>query len=87
LGSLYIERVELTRAEAVFKRALKIREDKLGRDHSRVAQTLRHMITLYELQERYPSAIQAAQGAWRIAKKMYGEDSNQALNVQLRLGM
>ena len=57
LGSLYIERVELERAQTVFQRALKIREEKLGKDHSRVAQTLRHMITLYELQENFQDAI------------------------------
>lgn len=32
------------------------REEQLGPNHSRVGQTLKHMITLYEMQERFKEA-------------------------------
>jgi hypothetical protein len=81
-----VERVQFDRAEEAFNRALKIRETKLGKDHARVAQTLRHLITLYELQEKIPDAIKAATNCLRITKRINGEDSVQAANVELRLG-
>lgn len=52
LGSLYIERTQYDMAEKYFKQALEIRKKKLGPMHARVAQTLKHMITLYEMQVR-----------------------------------
>ena len=56
LGALYIEMDQYTEADASFGRALRIREDALGPSHARVAQTLKHMINLYELQVG-PSAL------------------------------
>lgn len=52
LGTLYIEQSRFGEAEACFQRALAIRIAKLGPNHSRVGQTLKHLLTLYELQVR-----------------------------------
>jgi hypothetical protein len=37
----------------MFLKALELREKVFGPEHSRVGQTLKHMITLYEMQVRF----------------------------------
>jgi hypothetical protein len=59
-------------AEAYFKRALKIREEQLGPTHSRVGQTLKHMITLYEMQERFKDALECGSRALTISENIFG---------------
>jgi tetratricopeptide (TPR) repeat protein len=60
------------KAEEYFKRALKIREEQLGPTHSRVGQTLKHMITLYEMQERFKDAIECGSRALTISENIFG---------------
>lgn len=60
------------RAEEYFKRALKIREEQLGPSHSRVGQTLKHMITLYEMQEKFKEAIECGTRALTISENIFG---------------
>jgi len=86
LGSVYVERIELEKAESYFARALKIRENKLGQNHSRVAQSLKHLLTLYELQENFVKACECGQKALKIVEKLKGEESIETANVLLRLG-
>lgn len=50
LGALYSELNRFTEAEEVFEKALQIRIEKLGPTHTRVGQTLKHMLTMYEEQ-------------------------------------
>ncbi len=68
LGALYIEMDQYTEADASFGRALRIREEALGPAHARVAQTLKHMINLYELQVGLKSRLRfGGRGAATLA--------------------
>lgn len=50
LGALYTECNRFEDAEKALRKSLEIRQSKLGPNHSRVAQSLKHLLTLYELQ-------------------------------------
>jgi len=86
LGSMYVEQDNFKDAESCFTRALIIREAKLGPEHSRVAQTLRHLVSLYELLEKYDEAIAACQRAAKITEKIFGGSSWEMSGVLFRLG-
>lgn len=50
LGALYSELNRYSEAEEAFEKALQIRIEKLGPTHTRVGQTLKHMLAMYEEQ-------------------------------------
>lgn len=86
MGALCIERVEYIQAEEYLKRALKIREDTLGPSHSRVTQSLKHLLTLMELQERYPEAVKVGNRILANTSKQHGLDSVAYATVLVRIG-
>lgn len=65
---------------------MEIREAKLGKFHSRVAQTLKHLLTLYELQELFDKALEYGKRASSILARIYGPDSVPVANTEVRLG-
>lgn len=73
------------KAEAYFKRALKIREEQLGPTHSRVGQTLKHMLTLYEMQEKFTEALESGTRALAISEKIFGVGSDPPLFFFLQM--
>mmetsp|Transcript_24246 Transcript_24246/g.26929 ORF Transcript_24246/g.26929 Transcript_24246/m.26929 type:complete len:1179 (+) Transcript_24246:885-4421(+) len=85
LGAVHIERTEYAEAEKYLKEALDIRLQSLGKYHSRVAQTYKHFITLYQAQERWKSATDAGMKALAIIEKLNGDDSMQVANIVARL--
>lgn len=54
----------------MFQKALAIREKQFGPEHSRVGQTLKHMITLYEMQEKWQEALNVGNRALDILSKV-----------------
>jgi actin len=96
LGSLWVEkksaseeehRANFVKAEAYFKRALKIREEQLGPTHSRVGQTLKHMLTLYEMQEKFTEALESGTRALAISEKIFGVDHLLVASILMRMGL
>jgi len=85
LGSLYIERTQFGPAEEYLTKALNIRTKKLGLYHSRVAQTYKHMLTLYQLQEKLKLATDCGTKSLEILSRLYGNDTVQYAFILLRL--
>ena len=56
LGLVYWKQAKYDEAEALFKRALAIRENALGADHPDVAQTLNNLALVYQAQGKYSEA-------------------------------
>lgn len=54
----------------MFLKALAVREKQFGPEHSRVGQTLKHMITLYEMQEKWQEALNVGNRALDILSKV-----------------
>jgi len=87
LGSLYIERVQYTKAEEYLTEALNISIKKLGPLHSRVAQTYKHLFTLYNLQEKkIEESRNCSRKALEVLKHIHGEDSIEVSNIYTRMG-
>jgi hypothetical protein len=59
---VYIHKQQYNVAEPLLIDALHIREVRLGPKHSRVAQTLKHMLTLYELKSKSSPPIPSPRG-------------------------
>jgi tetratricopeptide (TPR) repeat protein len=53
---VYLSQGKYADAEGLYKRSLAIREEKLGRDHPDVAQTLSNLGILYRNQGKYAEA-------------------------------
>lgn len=85
LGSVYLEQNQFNDAEACFEQALFIRVEKLGMNNSRVLQTLKHMISCYEMQEKLPEALDCAQRAVEVASVLYGE--HETSEIVIRIGI
>eukprot|EP01121_Diplochlamys_sp_Union-15-3_P021687 TRINITY_DN890_c0_g1_i4.p1 TRINITY_DN890_c0_g1~~TRINITY_DN890_c0_g1_i4.p1 ORF type:complete len:225 (-),score=41.59 TRINITY_DN890_c0_g1_i4:77-751(-) len=83
---MYFERSQYLKAEEHFLKALKIRVDKLGEYHSRTGQTYKHMITLYQVQEKYKEAIECGNKALEIAQRVHGQQSTHVAGIMNRLG-
>jgi hypothetical protein len=89
---LYIEQVQFDKAEQNLKRALEIRLKAYGENHTRVAQTYKHLLTLYELQvsggRREERRIRGNGGrgksrrALEIRLKAYGEPYEGCSDIQ-----
>jgi len=77
----------LAEAEEVFKKSLEIREKIFGPEHSRAGQTLKHMITLYEMQEKWTEALEVGLKAEVILGKIFGQESVNMATLYMRLGM
>jgi len=58
----------------------------LGENHSRVGQTLKHMLSLYEEQGELQKAIDAGERALRITEHEFGLDDLNVAGILLRLG-
>ncbi len=58
----------------MFKNSLQIRAAKLGPNNSRVGQTLKYMLTLYELQGRWDEAAVCGARALKITEAEFGPD-------------
>lgn len=86
MGALCIERVQYPQAEQYLKRALKIREEKYGPHHSRVTQTLKHLVTLFELQEKFTESLKCATKVLTNTGKQSGTDSSAYATVLVRVG-
>ena len=74
LGVLDQREGRFKEAEALHQRALKLREDILGKEHPDVAQSLNNLATVYLEQRRYSEAISLYERALEIWKKTRGED-------------
>jgi len=85
LGSLYIERTDFAKADENLTKALDIRVNKLGLYHSRVAQTYKHTLTLYQLQEKLKEATDRGTKALEIVGLLYGADTIQYALILLRM--
>jgi len=86
IGSLYIERVQFLKAEEYLLKALEIRILKFGHLHSRVAQTYKHLYTLYNLQEKLEQSRDCGQKALEVLRYIHGEQSIEVSNIYERLG-
>jgi tetratricopeptide (TPR) repeat protein len=86
LGSLYIERVQFLKAEKYLLKALEIRLLKFGALHSRVAQTYKHLFTLYNLQEKLEQSRDCGHKALEVLRYIHGEQSIEVSNIYERLG-
>lgn len=86
LGSLYIERVQFLKAEEYLLKALEIRILKFGHLHSRVAQTYKHLFTLYNLQEKLEQSRDCGQKALEVLRYIHGEQSVEVATIYERLG-
>ena len=86
MGTLYLAQDQFNDALICYERALEIRTRKLGPGHSRVAQTLKHLITLNEAIEDYPTALEYGERALHIIQKIYGENHFHTSSVYLRIG-
>lgn len=60
-------------AEPLFLRALRIREQQLGKEHSDTAETLNNLAVLYSLQSHYPQAEPLYQRTLRIREQQLGK--------------
>lgn len=47
---------------------------------------MRHIITLYELQEEFDMALQAIHRAQRITEKVFGGQSLELAGIEIRFG-
>jgi len=85
LGSLYIERVQFLKAEEYLLKSLEIRLLKFGHLHSRVAQTYKHLFTLYNLQEKVEQSRDCGHKALEVLRFIHGEQSIEVSNIYERL--
>jgi len=86
IGSLYVERVQLLKAEEYYLKALEIRLKKFGPLHLRVAQTYKHLFTLYNLQEKLEQSRECGNKALEVLRYIHGEQSMEVSYVYERLG-
>lgn len=85
LASIYVEQNQFNDAEACYEQALFIREEKLGKNHARTLQTVKHMISCYEMQEKVEQAITYSIRAHTISDAIFGELSAESSAIVLRL--
>ena len=64
LAIVYKEQGKYAEAEALYKRALEIKEKALGADHPAVAMTLNNLAVLYQGQAKYADAEGSMSGRW-----------------------
>mgnify|MGYP001189150271 CR=1 FL=1 len=72
LAIVYQKQGRYDEAISLHKRALAIREKKLGRDHPDVAASLNNLATIYQEQSRYGEAIPLQKRAMAILEKKLG---------------
>ena len=91
LGNLaghLVEREETRdEAEALYMKALKIKEEKLAPDNPLIAITLSNLGGLYGRQKKFPSAIEFTERAADIDKNAFGENSTQYATDLNNLGV
>lgn len=75
LAGFYYSRAVYTKAEPLYKRALKWKEQNLGAEHPSVATTLNNLAALYDAQGRYEKAEPLFLRAIAIDEKVLGADS------------
>ena len=73
-GHVYKEQGKYAEAEALYKRALAIREKALGADHPDVAETLYNLAVVYRPQGKYADAEALYKRALAIREKALGPD-------------
>jgi len=61
LGSLHTQLGKIPEAEACLEKCMRIREEKLGANSSRVGQTWKHMLSFYEEQGNYVKAVECGE--------------------------
>ena len=59
--------------------------EKLGKNHARTLQTVKHMISCYEMQEKVEQAITYSIRAHTISDAIFGELSAESSAIVLRL--
>jgi len=74
LANLYRFMGQYSQAEPLYQRALKIREAKLGPDHTDVASSLNGLAGLYESMGQYAQAEPLYQRALKIREAKLGPD-------------
>src|SRR3989441_948410 len=77
LAELYRARCKYAKAEALYKRALKIREKTLGPDHPEVATSLNNLAVLYHDERKNAEAEPLDKRALAIWEKTLGPDHPQ----------
>ena len=85
LGSLYAQVGRKEEAEQTLLKSLRIRETKLGANHSRVGQTLKHLLTFYEENGMYDKAAECGERALKITETVFGLDDINVAGILLRL--
>ena len=83
MASVYCEQGKYGEAEALYERALKISEEKQGRDHPSTANTLNDLAGLCKRQGRYTEAELLYERALRIREEKPGPnhpDTAETLN-------
>ncbi len=74
LAILYAEMSRYAKAESLFQRSLKIREDKLGPGHPDVATSLTNLANLFDIMGQYSRAEPLYQRALKIREARLGPD-------------
>lgn len=85
LASIYLEQNQFNDAEACYEQALLIRQEKLGKQSTRVLQTLKHMISCYEMQEKNEEAFDTCKKAKEITDLKFGATSEESMAVMIRM--
>jgi tetratricopeptide (TPR) repeat protein len=68
-------------AEVLYQRALRIREEQLGQEHSDVALSLKGLANLYTRQGKYTQAEQLYLRALRIVEQQLGPEHAETANI------
>jgi tetratricopeptide (TPR) repeat protein len=87
LGLVYHHSANYARAEALYLRALSIREAKLGKDHAGVGLVLNNLGVLYKVMGEHVRAEQIYQRALAIREKSLGKDHADVAQTLNNLGM